>query len=174
MRLRPCLQACSPHIHPSRWLAINATILLWSVVLLILIYVKRDEAGKTSVEFEYLIYNFMTCIVWVIEVFFNVLDHRDYFATPGSLSGGETSLLQPQPKGRSDQTAQKSSISIWIQVIFATYFFVDSAVVAVHLSRDQIHRQAQGMTIDICLNLLAYGFMVYRQLADMKTNNVVG
>eukprot|EP00956_Cyclotella_meneghiniana_P026226 scaffold56180_cov77-Cyclotella_meneghiniana.AAC.7 len=73
--------------------------------------------------------------LWVIEVLFNVLDHKGYFAPSASQ---------------------------------------DSAVVAVHLSREEIHREAQGMTIDICLNLLAYGYMVYRQFADMKTTDVVG
>ena len=116
--------------------------------------------------------NILSIVVWVIEVLFNVLDHKGYFAP--SASQGETSLLQPQPEGNSDETAQKSSIPILIEVIFATYFFADSAVVAVHLSLDEIHREAEGMTIDICLNLLAYGYMVYRQFADMKTTDVVG
>ena len=110
---------------------------------------------------NYLIYNFGTCVVWVAEVFFNVLDYKGYFDT---WREGEASLLQPATE-RAEKTNTEMA-SIWIEVILALYFFIDSTTVAVHLSQEQIHREAQGMTIDVCINLAAYSFLVYRQISD--------
>ena len=61
---------------------------------------------KEQVEFEYLVYNFGTCAVWLIEVTFNVLDHLDFFDLEPRTGTGEESLLQPQTDKR-DKTKKK-------------------------------------------------------------------
>jgi len=58
--------------------------------------------------------------------------------------------------------------------ILAVYFFLDSMAVAVHLSRKQIHRQAEGMTFDVVLTAIAYSYIVYRQYVDWRSNGQGG
>ena len=103
--------------------------------------------------------------MWVVEVFFNVLDYRGYF---NDYQGeGEASLLQPRQNEHEPKTT-KEFIALCLDVALAAYFFADSTTVAVHLSQEQIHREAKGMTLDVCINLFAYSFIVYRQMVDMR------
>lgn len=174
--MRSLLQACSPHHHPHRWLFVNGAIILWSAILLIRICnsaESKDADEKSSVEFNYLIYNFGTCIVWLIEVSLNVLDHKGYFDSDGNEDNnpGEESLLQPTQKA---ERTKREVVALWIEFALAAYFFIDSTTVAVHLTRMQIHRQAKGMTFDICINFAAYGFLVYRQLVDWRASRQNG
>lgn len=99
----------------------------------------------------------MTCIVWVLEVFFNVLDYSGYLDPHGG--EGEESLLQPRvAESVPNQRTTKDFIALLVEV----------AIVAVHLSSAQIHKEAKDMVIDVCLNLLAYSFLVYRLLIDQN------
>jgi hypothetical protein len=114
---------------------------------------------------NYLVYNFATCIVWVLEVFFNVPDCSGYLDSHGG--EGEESLLQPRVAGPvPNQRTRKDFIALLVEVALALYFFTDSTIVAVNLSSAQIHKEAKGMVIDVCLNFLAYSFLVYRLLID--------
>lgn len=167
--MKRLLRECSPHFHPHRWIAINCTILIWSTILLARIWKSTESQNddeKTRIEFSYLVYNFGTCVVWLNEVFFNVLDHKRYLDSREGF-GGEESLLQPIHKV---ERTKNEVIALWIEVALAAYFFVDSTSIAVHLSRKQIHREAKGMTFDVCINVAAYGFMVYRQFVHWKTS----
>ena len=95
-----------------------------------------------------------------------MLDYKGYFDTEAE---GEASLLQP-PIERAEKTKTETA-ALWIEGILAIYFFIDSTTVAVHLSQEQIHRQAQGMTLDVCVNLAAYSFLVYRQLLNWRESH---
>lgn len=142
--------------------------MIWSAILLFKILLRsgnRDDREKTNIEFEYLVYNFGTCGVWVVEVFFNVLDFKEYFERNGV---GEESLLQPATE-RAEKT-RRETVALWIEVVLAVYFFIDSTSVAVHLSREQIHRQAKGMALDVFVNMAAYAFLIYRQFVDWRTS----
>jgi hypothetical protein len=112
---------------------------------------------------NYLVYNFATSFVWVIEVFFNILDYKGYFDC--TLGEGESRLLQPMATDRVKKTTREALV-LWMEVALAVIFFVDSTHVAINLSQKQIHKEAQGMTIDITVNLIAYSFLVYQQFAD--------
>eukprot|EP00581_Thalassiosira_minuscula_P009563 CAMPEP_0183702706 /NCGR_PEP_ID=MMETSP0737-20130205/725_1 /TAXON_ID=385413 /ORGANISM="Thalassiosira miniscula, Strain CCMP1093" /LENGTH=191 /DNA_ID=CAMNT_0025929361 /DNA_START=266 /DNA_END=841 /DNA_ORIENTATION=+ len=172
MKLKRLLKEGSPHYHPYRWLVINCTILLWSFILLMRILVTVDnhsENDKTRIEFNYLLYNFLTCIVWFVEVSFNVLDWKGYFESGEGVH--EESLLRQVPK---IERTKRGVVALWIEFGLAAYFFIDATTVAHHLSRHQIHRQAKGMTYDICLNLLAYSYMVYLQFVDWQESRSDG
>lgn len=155
----------SPHIHPHRWLFVNGSIIVWSGILLALILGSDYDDNTTKIELNYLVYNFLTCIVWVAEVFFNLLDYNKHF--DDKQAEGETSLLQPRSTETRPKT-MKESVTIWVEVALAVYFFADSTTVAAHLSQEQIHREAKGMIIDVCINFAAYSFIVYRQIVDWK------
>ena len=164
--MKRLLRECSPHYHPYRWLGVNCVILFWSAILLVKILAtigSHNDDEKTGIEWNYLLYNFGACAVWLIEVFFNVLDWRGYFDSREGV--GEESLLQPIQKV---ERSKRGVIALWIELGFAAYFFIDSTSIVVHLSRKQIHRYAEGMTFDVCLNMLAYAFMVYRQFVDWR------
>lgn len=164
--MKRLLRECSPHYHPYRWLGVNCVILFWSAILLVEILAtigSHNDDEKTGIEWNYLLYNFGACAVWLIEVFFNVLDWRGYFDSREGV--GEESLLQPIQKV---ERSKRGVIALWIELGFAAYFSIDSTLIVVHLSRKQIHRQAEGMTFDVCLNMVAYAFMVYWQFVDWR------
>ena len=120
-----------------------------------------NKEDRTEVEFQYLMYNFGTCAIWLVEVFFNVLDYKRYTEWEGF---GEESLLQPTQK---DERTKQEVIALWIEGALAVYFFIDSTCVFDDLHRKQIHRQAEGMTFDVFFNMAAYGYMIYRQREDL-------
>uniref|UniRef100_A0A7S4JWV2 Uncharacterized protein n=1 Tax=Odontella aurita TaxID=265563 RepID=A0A7S4JWV2_9STRA len=159
------IRACSPHYHPYRWLVVNCIVHVWSILLLLGIWSitgNHEEEDRATVEFYYLIYNFGTCTIWLVEVFFNVLDYKRCTEWERF---GEESLLQPTQK---DERTKKEVVALWIEVALAIYFFIDSTCVFDNLNRHQIHRQAEGMTYDVFLNMAAYAYMVYRQVVDYR------
>ena len=66
------------------------------------------------------------------------------------------------------EIATNKRVALWIEGAIAACFFVDSAVASVHLSRNEVHRQAEGMTIWVIINIVAYAFMVYRLFVDWQ------
>lgn len=132
----------------------------------------HDDNVKTTIEWHYLLYDFGTCTIWLIEVFFNVLDYKEYFDSGEGEGVGEESLLQPSQQ-RVEWTKRRV-IFLWVEVTLAAYFFIDSTSIAYHLSRMDIHRQSRGMTFDVCFNMMAYALMVYYQYADWKASRNIG
>ena len=164
--MKRVLRGCSPHIHPHRWIVVNSVVLIWSLILINRIRIAQyDVNEQTEVEFEYLVYNFLTCGVWLIEVTFNVLDHKRYFDAEGT---GEESLLQPIERR---ERSKNEVIAIYIELVLAALFFLDSTSVAFHLTRHQIHRQSEGMVVDVCINMLAYSYLIYRQYVDYRATH---
>ena len=53
----------------------------------------------------------------------------------------------------------------------AVYFVIDSAVEVGHLSRKEIHKLSKGMLGDVFINMLAYLYLVYRQVVDWRNSN---
>lgn len=162
-------RGCSPRYYPHRWLAVNGIILTWSAFLLVQILATGGtyvDDEKAAIEFHYLIYNFVTCGVWLLEVFFNVLDYKKFF--DDEVGGGGEAPLMP-PLVHEIENATNSRAALWIEGGIAACFFVDSASAAVHLSRNEVHRQAEGMTIWVIINIVAYIFMVYRLFVDWQT-----
>lgn len=161
-------RGCSPRYHPYRWLVVNGVVLLWSAVLLVLIFATKgsyDDNETRAIELHYLLYNFVTSGVWLLEVFFNVLDFNEFFDREGER--GE-SLLRPTHE---TESAAKVKLAIWIEGGLSACFFVDSTAAAVHLSRNEIHVQAGSMTMTIWVfvNMASFAFMVYRMLLDWRT-----
>jgi len=131
-----------------------------------------DDDEKTEIEWNYLLYNFGTCAVWVVEVLFNVLDFKGYSDSHPDEGDdhGEENLLLPLPETERIKRTKWEVIALGIQIAFAVYYFIDSTSIAVHLSRGEIHRRAGGMLLDVCLNIVAYAFMVYRQFDDWRNS----
>ena len=144
-------------------------VLIWSLVLIRQIYAANYLADDiTEVEYEYLLYNLCTCFIWLIEVCFNVLDYKGYFNSEEQV--GEESLLQPTISER--KTKSKSEvIAIYIELVLAAIFFLDSTSVALLHTRHEIHRQATGMTFDVCINMVAYSYLIYRQYVHYRTTH---
>lgn len=166
--MKQLLRECSPHHHPRRWIFVNCSILLWSAFILVGIistFNSHNDNEKNEAEYSYLLYNFGTCAVWLIEVLFHFLDYRKYFDFDTDEGVNEESLLQPTVKA---EKTRREVAALWIEGFFAVLFFVDSTTVALNLSREQIHKQAQGMVFDVVLNMAAYGFMVYRVFDDWR------
>lgn len=85
-------------------------------------------------------YNFVTCIVWAVEVFFNVLDYNGYFDC--HCVEGEDSLLQPRVAEHvPNQRTTNDFLALSVEVALAIYFFADSTIVAVHLSNELMHER---------------------------------
>lgn len=176
--MKRVLQACSPHIHPYRWLVVNSMVLIWSLTLIIQIWTANynnfANEDITEVEYEYLIYNFSVCFIWLVEVSFNVLDHKGYFEEVAEqLEFGEEGLLsQSTITGELRSTKSKNEvIAIYIELVLAVLFFIDSTSVALLHTRHEVHRQAEGMTFDVCINMLAYSYLIYRQYVDYRTTH---
>lgn len=167
------LRECSPHHYPRRWLFINCSILLWSAVLLIIIIYTpeiHNDDERTDIELNYLFYNFAACAVWLVEVGFNILDFKGYFDSSNQ-EASESSLLRPSHKA---EKTRMEVAALWIEGVLAAVFFVDSTTVAFHLSREQIHRQAKGMAIDVSFNMACYAFLVYRIVVDWRRSRKNG
>lgn len=156
------LRKLTPHRNPESWLVINAIALIWSAVLFtqhVISTLNDDE--KTYVELEYLIYNFALCFVWAIEVGFNIFDYTD------TEDIGENSFLQQQQPSHTTASTSET-VPLWIELAIALYFLIASVVVV----RKEVHHQANGMVLDVVLNMLAYLYMVYRQFADWRKSNI--
>lgn len=167
--MKGALRACSPHIHPYRWFVVNSMVLIWSLVLIRQIYAANYLADDiTEVEYEYLFYNLCTCSIWLIEVCFNFLDYKGYFKSAEQV--GEESLLQSTVSERK-MKSKSEVIAIYIELVLAAIFFCDSASVALLHTRHEIHRQATGMTFDVCINMVAYSYLIYRQYVHYRTTN---
>ena len=167
--MKRALRACSPHIHPYRWFVVNSMVLIWSLVLIRQIYAANYLADDiTEVEYEYLLYNLCTCFIWLIEVLFNVLDHKGYSNSEEQV--GEESLLQPTVSERK-MKSKSEVIAIYIELVLAAIFFLDSTSVALLHTRHEIHRQATGMTFDVCINMVAYSYLIYRQYVHYRTTH---
>jgi len=160
---------CSPHRNPGRWLFINVVVLIWSIRLLIYIFDTRndnEDDEKTYVELEYLFYNFGTCFIWAIEVGLNIFDHIDT-----KEEGVDSSLLQQTDQYFTDTSETKP---LWIELTLAIYFVIDSTSVVGHLSRKEIHKLSKGMLFDVVINMLAYVYLVYRQVIDWRKSDFLG
>lgn len=152
----------------------NGIVLIWSLFLLLKILATlgtNNDDKQTVIEFEYLVYNFGTCAVWVVEVLFNVLDFKGYFKRDGV---EEESPLQPNGDAQTSERTKKEVIALHVEALLAVYFFIDSTIVADNLSRKQIHKEARGMTIDVVINMLAYCYMVHRQFVDWRASHSSG
>ena len=118
-----------------------------------------------AIGLHYVVYNFVTSGVWLLEVFFNVLDFNKFFDREGER--GE-SLLRPT---QVTESAAKVKLAIWIEGGLAACFFADSTAAAVHLSGNEIHVQAGSMTMTIWVfvNMASFAFMVYWLFVDWRT-----
>ena len=170
---RRLLRKCSPHRQPHLWLLLNFIILIWSVVLLIR-FVGSQREEKIYVELQYLIYNFGTCLVWVVEVGLNIFDFID--SKEGE--SGEQSLLQQQQQQQQQQpehsiATTNETLPLWIEFSLAVFFLVNSVGIVFHLTRKEVHHEAKGALVDVLVAVFAYLFMIYRQFVDMRQTNVV-
>mmetsp|Transcript_13533 Transcript_13533/g.29064 ORF Transcript_13533/g.29064 Transcript_13533/m.29064 type:complete len:210 (-) Transcript_13533:1115-1744(-) len=176
--LKQVLRQWSPQHHPYRWLGINCIILFWSATLLLGILITIDDddndVEKIEVEWDYLLYNFGACAVWVVEVSFNLLDFNGYF---DATTDRDKSLLEitisMEMEGAENRTKWEV-ITLYIEMAFAAYFFVDSMSIVFHFSLEEIQREAEGMPFDVCINMIAYAFMVYRQFVDLRNSRQDG
>ena len=82
---------------------------------------------------------------------------------------GENSLLRQQ--GHSITNTSETT-PLWIEFTLAVYFLIDSVGVVFHLTRNEVHLLANGMMFDVVVSMLAYLYMVYRQLADWRKTNL--
>jgi len=148
---------------------INAIVLTWSNILVSNIVGTRNDSNendeRTTVELEYLVYNFGTSAIWALEVGLNIFDYTDT-----KEEGVEHSLLE-QPVH--SITNASETIPLWIEFSLAVYFVIDSAAVVFHLTRKEVHHLANGMLLDVVINMLAYFYLVYRQFADWRKSNLM-
>ena len=160
MNTRQLIQECSSRHNPTRWLGINSVVLLWASLILLWILVlddsdNHDADETTSLEYSYLVFNFCTTGLWMTEVAVKFLDWRGYFDSPGE----ESPLLKVPENVRS----WKQGMALRVELALAVIFFLDTSSVLFYLTREQIHRKASGMAIDVCFNFAAYTYMVYEQ-----------
>ena len=164
------LRKFSPHQQPKIWLLINGLILIWSTILFIDVVGTLNEDAendeKTYAELQYLIWNFGTCLLWVIEVGLNIFDFID-----SKEELGENSLLQHTDRSITNNT-QNETLPLWIELSLAFYFLIDSVGIVFHLTRKEVHNSAKGMFFDVVVAILAYLFMVYRQFVDMRQSKL--
>ena len=165
------LRKCSPHQQPKIWVLINAFILAWSTILFIDVVGTLNEDAendeKTYAELQYLIWNFGTCLVWVLEVGLNIFDFID---SKEELGENENSLLQHTD--HSIASTQNETLPLWIELSLAIYFLIDSVSIVFHLTRKEVHNSAKGMLFDVVVAVMAYLFMVHRQFTDMRQSKL--
>ncbi|KAL3785133.1 hypothetical protein HJC23_013292 [Cyclotella cryptica] len=169
--MKKLFQECTPRYHPYKWIFLNSAILLWSMLFLILILsntTTENSNEKARIERHYLVYDFVTCIVWLIEVTCNALDHIGFFDDAEDDRGESQSKMEPRSCHAPNKVERTQSevVALWIELALAAFFFIDSTTIAFHLSQEQIHRQAKGMTLDLCINIVAYAFLLYRQVVS--------
>jgi len=115
---------------------------------------------------QYLIWNFGTCLVWVLEVGLNLFDFID-----SKEELGENSLLQHTDRSITNNT-QNETLPLWIELSLAIYFLIDSVGIVFHLTRKEVHNSAKGMLFDVVVAVMAYLFLVYRQFVDMRQSKL--
>ena len=156
------LRECSPHYRPLRWLILNSIILTWSTGILIYYFIFTDgPREEETAQIDYLVYNFITCTVWVLEVIFHTLD---FFRFLDDDDEGREGLLEEE------QVHAKGCcwLALWIEVVLAIIFFFDAINGAVHLERQDVDKYTSDMVYWIILDIVAYSYMVCRSYNDWR------
>jgi len=172
--MKSVLAALSPCRHPKRWFAINLFVLAWSAILLvyIIIYINRDEddIDKTDAEWNYLLYNFVACAVWCVEVTLNFLHFKGYFNDmPTTQLTSDVRLLEKESDQEDNANARrKEEIALAVELFLAVYFTVDSILLVNDDSRQSIHTNSKGMLWDVLLNTAAYEYIICRQIRQLR------
>mmetsp|Transcript_1550 Transcript_1550/g.3708 ORF Transcript_1550/g.3708 Transcript_1550/m.3708 type:complete len:194 (-) Transcript_1550:244-825(-) len=171
--MKSVLAALSPCRHPKRWFAINFFVLAWGAILLfyIIIYINRDEddIDKTETEWNYLLYNFVACTVWCVEVMLNLLDFKGYFNDmPTTQLTSDVRLLESESEQDIAKARRKEEVALAVEFFLAVYFTVDSILLVNDGSRQSIHTNSKGMLWDVLLNTAAYEYIICRQITQMR------
>ena len=156
------LRECSPHYRPLRWLILNSIILTWSTGILIYYFIFTDgPREEETAQIDYLVYNFITCTVWVLEVIFHTLD---FFRFLDDDDEGREGLLEEE------QVHAKGCcwLALWIEVVLAIIFFFDAINGAIHLERQDVDKYTADMVYWIILDIVAYSYMVCRSYNDWR------
>ena len=136
----------SPLAAPYFWLTINASIILYSLFLLYLLV--NSKVDHFSIE-NYLAYNVITCLIWIIEVSLVILTYVRL-----------ASVIE-----------WKHRWSHLVEAILAAYFLIFSIydIFQTHRGADYSERM---MIIDLLINLLAYIYMCEVYMRQKESDEV--
>lgn len=164
------LRECSPHYRPLRWLILNSIILTWSTGILIYYFIFTEgPREEETAQIDYLVYNFITCTVWVLGVIFHTLDFFRFLDDDDEIAEDLLEEEQVHAKGCC------SWLALWIEVVIAVIFFFDAINGSIHLERRDVDNYTSDMVYWIILDIVAYSYMVCRSYndwrIDMKTSS---
>lgn len=168
--MKDVISVISPTLHPQRWFAINCMVLAWSAFLFVRVLAVVDRKEKAGVELHYLLYNIVVTGVWLVESVANFLDYKFFRRQGGSES---IPLTDAEVSREGDKFDGKSTEECFllIETAVATYFTFDSMSVVFDMTKKNIHRESKGMMLDSAINLVAYGYMIYRHHKSKKSKS---
>lgn len=139
---------------PYFWLSANSVCLLFSLLDIVLIALGPDRPGDHFARQFYLIYNFLTSIIWCLDigcgVFGNVREDLD--------RDGKSS----------EKESKRRKIMAYGELLVAVYFLLDSLIVVIKWKMPK-HDHTEGMLVDCIINAIAYAFATYTLTGTIRT-----
>ena len=120
---------------PYFWLSANFACLLLSLLDIVLIALGPDRPGEHVARQFYLVYNFLTSIIWCLDIGCGVF-------------------------GNVREDLERRKIIAYGELIVVVYFLLDSLVVVIKWKMPK-HDHTDGMLIDCIINAFAYAFATY-------------
>ena len=161
-RRRTLFQTRHPFIPIVIWTALNAAALAASLLLAVeLIFALDDWHEKPNAAGLYLIWNFSTTLLWVVEVSFRVYDwrlhhHRRREREIGSSDGSFLSSLR--------NMTTVDSIELVVEWTFAMLFTIDSIKLLIKWKVK--NQDIEEDLVEAVLNIIAFGYITIATLQD--------
>ena len=137
---------------PYFWLSANSLCLLLSLLDIVLIALGPDRPGDHFARQFYLVYNFLTSMIWCLDIGCGVF-------------GNVREDLNREDS--SEKESKRRKITAYGELIVAVYFLLDSLVVVIKWNMPK-HDHTDGMLIDCIINAFAYAFATYTLASTMR------
>uniref|UniRef100_A0A7S2EUL1 Uncharacterized protein n=1 Tax=Trieres chinensis TaxID=1514140 RepID=A0A7S2EUL1_TRICV len=149
------LVSYSPFRARKTWITINSMCLLWSILLILELAFTLDPLDRLEGTRVYLSYNFVTTIIWLLEV---GLTLADVYATNHRESCFECLHFRT-----------RQDVELMVELIVALYFFGGS--LQVFFQWYTVDTNVSGQFVDAILNLVAYAYLLWRVMSDRSSDS---
>ena len=134
------------------WLSANSLCLVLSLLDIVLIALGPDRPGDYFARQFYLVYNFLTSMIWCLDIGCGVF-------------GNVREDLNREDSSEKESMRRKTTA--YGELIVAVYFLLDSLVVVIKWKMPK-HDHTDGMLIDCIINAFAYAFATYTLASTMR------
>ncbi|CAJ1938987.1 unnamed protein product [Cylindrotheca closterium] len=159
------LQQLTPNRARKAWIIIDATVVVWSILLLVELLTTLTPKFRLEGERAYLVYNFGATLIWMVASGLHLLDHYIKYHHHGGGSesstqaaGHETIPISSQLESRAEE--QKDIRVLVLEWILAIYFLYAST--NVYKQWQKPDEDVEVEIVDTLVNAGSYAYLVMR------------